>query len=315
MASYKNKLQVYTQRMHWPLPVYESVNEGFDHLPNFKCFVTVNGLRYESSGSYSHKKVAEQSAAQAAIQDLATKHPEYKFEDPFGQKQLTELLERMGRGPPIFSVTKTGVAHSPEFTSTVEIDGASYVGGVAKSKKEAETKAALVAIRTINQQVGDLCLQLQLQADSRVSNELQQPSEECKDIKPELKAATNSCTPSNEFLVGTNSKQFENSLEMLITNNEDPVEKGPGKSNASDENSAPSLNPHNQLQQETFLIQPEQEEIKLKKEGVQEVNLKDSINKRSRSESENREQMNGKKRKEENEKNHGMISSNISMGN
>ncbi|KAH9298667.1 hypothetical protein KI387_030349, partial [Taxus chinensis] len=262
MESYKNKLQECIQKLHLPLPVYESVNEGFDHLPNFKCSVTVNGVRYESTGAHKHKKEAEQSAAQAAIQDLATRHSDYQFEETIGKKLLMELLARMGRGSPTFSFAKMGAAHSPDFTSTLEIDGVSYVGGVAKSKKEAETKAAFVAFQAIKAQVGGPHSQLQLHTQSKGSHDLEQPTEECIDFKSEVKTITTSCTPNNTFVVGTNSQQDGNAYA---------VEKGFfGKSNAYDVNSACATVLHNQLEQETFIIPQEQEDIEAKKQGVHE---------------------------------------------
>ncbi|XP_057822037.2 double-stranded RNA-binding protein 8 [Cryptomeria japonica] len=102
-----------------------------------------------------------------------------------GKKLLTELLVNMGIDSPTFPFTET-----VDFISTVQIGGVSYVGGVAKSKREAEAKAVVVAFQAIEEQVGDPQFLLQLQAEGRVSPELEQSTEECKDIKPELKKET-----------------------------------------------------------------------------------------------------------------------------
>ena len=52
--------------------------------------------------------------------------------------------------PPPYKFTKEGDAHCPTFTATVEINGASYAGDPANSKKDATSKAACKAIRPID---------------------------------------------------------------------------------------------------------------------------------------------------------------------
>lgn len=47
------------------------------------------------------------------------------------------------------SLTKIGVEHSLNFTSIMSIRKTSYVGGIAKTKKEDETKAAFLAFQAI----------------------------------------------------------------------------------------------------------------------------------------------------------------------
>ena len=53
---------------------------------------------------------------------------------------------------PTYNFTKEGDAHCPTFIATVQINGACYSGGPAKSKKEAARKSACEAIRAIEPQ-------------------------------------------------------------------------------------------------------------------------------------------------------------------
>ena len=58
---FKNKLQQYIQKNSLQFPVYVTSKDGTDHLPQFKCTVTLNGVQY---------KEAENAAAQTAIEHL-----------------------------------------------------------------------------------------------------------------------------------------------------------------------------------------------------------------------------------------------------
>ena len=68
---FKNKLQQYIQKNSLQFPVYVTSKDGTDHLPQFKCTVTLNGVQYNSApGGFKHKKEAENAAAQTAIEHL-----------------------------------------------------------------------------------------------------------------------------------------------------------------------------------------------------------------------------------------------------
>ena len=50
---------------------------------------------------------------------------------------------------PVYTLAKFGEPHSPHFNATVEISGVTYTGGLCKTKKEAEIKAAKNALIAI----------------------------------------------------------------------------------------------------------------------------------------------------------------------
>lgn len=64
--SSKNILQEFCQKYRVPLPVYDAQRiGGTDHVPQFKCTVTINGRSYAATGST--KINAEKNAAQRVI--------------------------------------------------------------------------------------------------------------------------------------------------------------------------------------------------------------------------------------------------------
>lgn len=62
---------------------------------------------------------------------------------------LQEFAQKHGYPLPQYKSVRQGEEHSLVFSSTVEIAGVSYSGGCAKSKKEAEIKAARTALLAI----------------------------------------------------------------------------------------------------------------------------------------------------------------------
>ncbi|KAH7556958.1 hypothetical protein JRO89_XS11G0018200 [Xanthoceras sorbifolium] len=70
---HKNRLQEYTQRSLIALPVYQTINEGFQHAPKFRSTVMVDGETYTSSNTFSHRKAAEQDVAKLALECISKK--------------------------------------------------------------------------------------------------------------------------------------------------------------------------------------------------------------------------------------------------
>lgn len=58
---------------------------------------------------------------------------------------LQETSHRAGLNLPVYTTVRSGPAHLPVFTSTVELAGLSFVGESAKTKKQAEKNAAIAA--------------------------------------------------------------------------------------------------------------------------------------------------------------------------
>lgn len=62
---------------------------------------------------------------------------------------LQEYAQKHGHPLPRYNITREGHEHSLMFSAKVEIAGVLYSGGAAKSKKEAEIKAARTALCAI----------------------------------------------------------------------------------------------------------------------------------------------------------------------
>lgn len=72
---YKNQLQELAQRSCFNLPSYTCIREGPDHAPRFKATVNFNGEIFESPHYCSTLRQAEHSAAEVALNSLATRGP------------------------------------------------------------------------------------------------------------------------------------------------------------------------------------------------------------------------------------------------
>ncbi|KAL3523459.1 hypothetical protein ACH5RR_016293 [Cinchona calisaya] len=72
---YKNQLQELAQRSCFNLPSYTCIREGPDHAPRFKATVNFNGETFESPQCCSTLRQAEHSAAEMALDALASRGP------------------------------------------------------------------------------------------------------------------------------------------------------------------------------------------------------------------------------------------------
>lgn len=64
---------------------------------------------------------------------------------------LQEYALREGLFMPQYKTTKAGEAHDPTFNATVEVEGETFHGNPAMSKKQAELSAAKVAYTNLMQ--------------------------------------------------------------------------------------------------------------------------------------------------------------------
>ncbi|GAB2250029.1 hypothetical protein Droror1_Dr00013388 [Drosera rotundifolia] len=145
---FKSRLQEYAQKVGYTTPVYETLKEGPSHQPSFRSTVIVNGNRYDSFNGFLNRKAAEQSAAEIALTELA-KSGELKqsismpvHETGLCKNLLQEFAQKMNYGIPTYDCR--GV--NGNYSCTVEIGETRYIGAVARSKKEAEIKAARTAL-------------------------------------------------------------------------------------------------------------------------------------------------------------------------
>lgn len=149
---FKSQLQEYSQKAGLLPPVYEFTREGPSHRPWYKAAVTVKGVKYESPSAYANLKKAEHAAAKAALEVLSKSSIGdglYPEETGLCKSLLQEYAQKLSLPLPVYRTVRSGEVHVPSFTSTVEIAGRVYKGSAAKCKKEAEVKAAMMALQSI----------------------------------------------------------------------------------------------------------------------------------------------------------------------
>ncbi|PQQ15012.1 double-stranded RNA-binding protein 1-like [Prunus yedoensis var. nudiflora] len=147
---YKNQLQTYAQKRNLLLPVYSCEREGLPHANRFKCRVTVDEHTYEGQEFLPTMKEAEHAVAKVALMSLL---PNGVQEDDIVlyKNVLQELIQKEGFSMPVYSTTNSGEVHMPIFVSTVEIEGETFTGSEARSKKKAEMSVAKVAYHTLRE--------------------------------------------------------------------------------------------------------------------------------------------------------------------
>ncbi|XP_015571525.2 double-stranded RNA-binding protein 1 isoform X1 [Ricinus communis] len=153
---FKSRLQEYAQKKGLPTPVYETIKEGPSHEPSFRSTVIVNDIRYDSLPGFFNRKAAEQSAAEVALMELA-KCDEVNdsisqpvHETGLCKNLLQEYAQKMNYAIPLYLCQKNeSPGRGTLFKCTVEIGGIHYIGASAKTKKEAEIKAARTALLAI----------------------------------------------------------------------------------------------------------------------------------------------------------------------
>lgn len=326
---FKNRLQEYAQKKSLPLPIYEVVNEGKDHLPQFKCTVIINGAKYESLPGFTNKKASQNAAAKAAVEDLEMQGLIDEFKEKRRPKGiLAELVTKKNMPLPNYRFTRT-------FTATVVVNGVSYTGGPSNNQKDAQNKAAFEALQAIDPKAAFEAVQA---IDSQYCNSLSHVEVNANNDSKQPTAQADILASDNQLLEGNESQSARNGLEKLIVDGAPAPEKNSEKTDVAnacavgqgiektkvkdaheaergttDINNAHSVaapQSHNHIPQDPLSAQQEH----LKKEtgdtyqdkehgskGIlqisHEIDLTVSISKRSRSESENAEQISQKEKK------------------
>ncbi|XP_075501412.1 uncharacterized protein LOC142539683 isoform X2 [Primulina tabacum] len=149
----KSRLQEYAQRACAQLPVYQTLNEGPPHALQFRSQVLVDGIWYTSPNTFSSRKVAEHDAAKHAfiglLEKLKAEGRSLILEDlHFCKAILNEYAVKMNMKIPTY-VTNESKAHVPIFVSSLQLNGVTFSGDAARTKKEAEQLAARSAILSI----------------------------------------------------------------------------------------------------------------------------------------------------------------------
>ncbi|KAJ6803238.1 double-stranded RNA-binding protein 1-like [Iris pallida] len=151
---HKNRLQEFTQRATLPLPMYQTINEGYPHAPAFRSTVVVDGHTFTSSYTFAHKKAAEQDVARLALEGISTmiKHLGVSQiqEDPtFCKSILHEYAVKMNFEKPTYTTSQGHGGLLPIFVSSSVFNGETFTGTPAKNKKEAEQMAARAVIESV----------------------------------------------------------------------------------------------------------------------------------------------------------------------
>lgn len=155
---FKSRLQEYAQKAGLPTPEYQTLKEGPSHEPVFKSAVLVDGVSYDSLPGFFSRKAAEQSAAEVALMEIAKSLalptsatiPAVQ-ETGLCKNLLQEYAQKMNYAIPSYISHRQASGVAP-FISTVEIGGIQYIGAAARTKKEAEIKAARTALLAIQGQ-------------------------------------------------------------------------------------------------------------------------------------------------------------------
>ncbi|KAM0862049.1 hypothetical protein ACQ4PT_045504 [Festuca glaucescens] len=155
---FKSRLQEYAQKAGLMAPEYQTLKEGPSHEPIFRSTVLINNTKYESLPGFFSRKAAEQSAAEVALMEIGKSAavatnasiPAVQ-ETGLCKNLLQEYAQKMNYAIPSYICIKqtSGVG---SFICTVEIGGIHYIGATARTKKEAEIKAARTALLAIQGQ-------------------------------------------------------------------------------------------------------------------------------------------------------------------
>ncbi|KAI3726421.1 hypothetical protein L1987_66218 [Smallanthus sonchifolius] len=157
---YKCLLNQLVQKLKKPSPVYQTQNEGSDHLPRFRSTVWVDGLSYTSSSTFQQRKMSEMDVSKLAyisiIQKAKTDALHFIQEDKISCKAImAEFAAKKNIGTPVYETTQLE-APLPLFRSNMLLNGGTYVGDIGKTKKEAEQLVARsVIIRYLNSESGN----------------------------------------------------------------------------------------------------------------------------------------------------------------
>uniref|UniRef100_A0A5B7B6P4 Putative DsRNA-binding domain-like superfamily protein isoform 2 n=1 Tax=Davidia involucrata TaxID=16924 RepID=A0A5B7B6P4_DAVIN len=153
---FKSRLQEYAQKVGLPTPVYETIKEGPSHEPSFRSTVIVDNVRYDSLPGFFNRKAAEQSAAEVALMELAnSRDMNERISQPVHEtglckNLLQEYAQKMNYAIPLYECQKDEKpGRVPLFSCIAEIGGIKYIGAAARTKKEAEIKAARTALIAI----------------------------------------------------------------------------------------------------------------------------------------------------------------------
>ncbi|WMV26876.1 hypothetical protein MTR67_020261 [Solanum verrucosum] len=152
---FKSRLQEYAQKVGLPTPVYETIKEGPSHEPTFTSTVIMDNVRYDSLPGFYNRKAAEQSAAEVALMSLGNSGSMENLSQPVHEtglckNLLQEYAQKMNFAIPQYECERyDSESKIISFSCTVDVGGMKYIGAAARTKKEAEIKAARTALLAV----------------------------------------------------------------------------------------------------------------------------------------------------------------------
>ncbi|KVH92388.1 Double-stranded RNA-binding [Cynara cardunculus var. scolymus] len=147
---YKCLLNQHAQKFRKDLPIFQTHNEGFAHLPKFRSTVWFDGMSYTSSNTFQQRKAAEMDVSKTAYFAIMQKSKNDALhlilkDKTFCKSILVEYAAKMNLGKPTYETAQLDTS-VPVFRSSLVFNGVTFQGDSAKNKKEAEQLAAHAAI-------------------------------------------------------------------------------------------------------------------------------------------------------------------------
>nr|XP_043617140.1 double-stranded RNA-binding protein 6-like [Erigeron canadensis] len=147
---YRCLLNQHAQKMRKSLPVYQTLNEGSDHLPKFRSTVTYDGESYTSSNTFPNVKMAEMNVSEIAYNSMIRKSKREALRHILEDKSICKSIviefsvKRKLERPKYVTCHQGGAI--AVFSSQLSFNGDTFSGDNAKSIKEAEQLVARAVI-------------------------------------------------------------------------------------------------------------------------------------------------------------------------
>ncbi|KAE9591291.1 hypothetical protein Lal_00038494 [Lupinus albus] len=214
---YKNRLQEFTQKSSIPLPMYQTVNEGTQHVPRFRSTVWVDGKSYTNQVSFLNRKAAEQDAARLALESLPVvikdeASPLVLENTMFSKSIMNEYATKLNVAMPTYSTAQI-IGMLPVFVSTLVFNDTKYTGDASRNKKEAEQLAARRAILSILGDPGSETLFEIVKSKSRIT----------ATIKPIITSQVIDATNLSATVANSGHASHSLDLNIRVAGSEQPV--------------------------------------------------------------------------------------------
>ena len=134
------------------MPIYQTRNEGMQHVPKFRSTVEVDGCIYTSPSTFSLRKTVEQDVTKLALGHISKKIkdegcPHICVDKIFCKSILNEFAIKMNLEKPTYNTVKLEQeGFLPVFMSTLSFNSLYHTGELGRNKKEVKQLAAHAVI-------------------------------------------------------------------------------------------------------------------------------------------------------------------------